>query len=333
MVSSCREVLSASRHEDASVMQQDPAAPTPPSPTRAPTAPSPARASPPPEGELNVSDIPMSEIEVDVGTHSTEASFPDPAILEPDQTVSAAATDSAAAQEKPSVAADSATVHEDLQAPAADPAPAPEVTVSETRVPDSSITPPAKPSASRASPAKSPGSAQTQTTSRSVSVSTSFASAIGLHSLRFDAMKLKSSIGRISLAKILQQQKKKQVQGSASGSPAASAGKKPVSDTSKLSTQIELHASAAAKIAGKVQLGLSVVKGRHGFCPLRTPGGQSFGDLQQMAEAWNAADLAEMPLKQAKVDPTAGIIEKTGIEAHVAAENAILARRVTLLLS
>ena len=52
-----------------------------------------------------------------------------------------------------------------------------------------------------------------------------------------------------------------------------------------------------------------------------------------MAEAWNAADLDEMQLKQAKVDPTAGIIEKTGIEAHVAAENAILARLVTLLLS
>ena len=146
-------------------------------------------------------------------------------------------------------------------------------------------------------------------------------------------MKLKSSIGRISLAKILQQQqKKKSVQSSASRSPVDPAGKKPVSDKSKPSTQIELHASAAAKMAGKVQLGLSAVKGRHGFCPLRTPGGQSFGDLQQMAEAWNAADLAEMQLKQAKIDPAAGIVERTSIEAHVTAENAMLARRVTLLL-
>ena len=223
-------------------------------------------------------------------------------------------------------------VHENVQAPAADPAPAPEVIVSETRVPDSSIAPPPNPSTKRASPAKSPGSAKTQTPPRSVSVSTSFASAIGLHSLKLDALKLKSSVGRISLAKILQQKKKEQVQPSASGSPADPAGKKPVSDASKPSKQIQLHASAAAKMTGKVQLGLSAVKGRHGFCPLRTPGGQSFGGLQQMAEAWNAADLAEMHFKQAEVDPTAGIIEKTSIEAHVAAENAMLARRVTLLL-
>ena len=78
----------------------------------------------------------------------------------------------------------------------------------------------------------------------------------------------------------------------------------------------------------KAQLGLSTVKGRHGFCPLRTPGGQSLGGLQKMVEAWNDADLAEMQFKRAEVDPTAGIIEKTSIEAHVAAENARLARRV-----
>ena len=266
----------------------------------------------------------MTEIEVNLGTHPTAT--PDPASSQPDQTISAAATDPAAAQGNPFMATDSATVQEDP------PAPTQEAAASETRVSDSAITPPPKPSTPRASPAKSTESAKTRTPP-SVSVSTSLASAIGLHSLRLDAMKLKSSIGQISLTKILQQQqKKKQVQSPASRSSADPASKKPVPDAPIPGKEIKLHASAAAKMTGKAQLGLSAVKGRYGFCPLRTPGGQSFGDLQQMAEAWNAADMAEMPPKQAKSDPATGILERTSIEAHVAAENAILARRVTLLL-
>ena len=79
-------------------------------------------------------------------------------------------------------------------------------------------------------------------------------------------------------------------------------------------------------------MGLSAVKGRHGFCPLRTPGGQSLGELQKIAEAWNEADLAKMPLKRAEIDPTAGVVEKTSLEAHVAVENARLTRQVIRLI-
>ena len=81
----------------------------------------------------------------------------------------------------------------------------------------------------------------------------------------------------------------------------------------------------------KAQLGLSAAKGHHGFYPLRTPGGQSLGELQKMAEAWNQADLVEIPLKRAETNPTAGIVEKTSLEAHVAAENARLTRQVIRL--
>ena len=62
--------------------------------------------------------------------------------------------------------------------------------------------------------------------------------------------------------------------------------------------------------------------------PLRTRDGQSLGELERLADARNKADMIEIPLKQAKIDPAAGIIEKTSLEAETAAENARVTREV-----
>ena len=112
-------------------MQQEPPATKPPSPVR---------TQPPPATDIDVTDIPISvmEVNMEVSPRSQEQ-FPDLADFEPDQTISAAATASAAAPEDPPVATDSATAREVS-------APAPNATVFGTQVPDSSITPSPKPS-------------------------------------------------------------------------------------------------------------------------------------------------------------------------------------------